>query len=43
MREGGFGHHRIWGKLTQYLDKLDLDEVKQRAGLTEKPPARERE
>lgn len=35
MREGGFGHHRIWANLRHYVRELDLEEIKRRAGLAE--------
>ena len=33
MVEGDFGHHAIWGNLRRFVDKLDVDDVKRRAGL----------
>ena len=33
MAEGGFGHHWIWRNLQHFIDDLDVDDVKRRAGL----------
>ncbi len=33
MIEGGFGFHRIWMNLVDYIQKLDVDEIKKNAGL----------
>lgn len=33
MREGGFGHHTVWGNLTRYLRDLDVEEMRRRAGF----------
>jgi protein tyrosine phosphatase (PTP) superfamily phosphohydrolase (DUF442 family) len=37
MTEGGFGFHGIWQNLIQYIDGLDIERVKQKAGI--KSPA----
>lgn len=34
MIEGGFGYHSVWGNLTEYLDELDVTDIRKRAGLT---------
>jgi protein tyrosine/serine phosphatase len=34
MTEGGFGFHGIWGNLTQWIGKLDIDKIK-KAGIRE--------
>jgi protein tyrosine phosphatase (PTP) superfamily phosphohydrolase (DUF442 family) len=33
MVEGGYGFHGIWQNLKKYIDELDIDEMKRRAGL----------
>jgi len=35
MTRGGFGFHRIWMNLVDYIRKLDIDEIKKSAGLKE--------
>jgi tyrosine-protein phosphatase SIW14 len=35
MTGGGFGFHRIWMNLVDYIRKLDVDEIKNSAGLNE--------
>lgn len=35
MTEGDFGFHRIWMNLVNYIRKLDINEIKQNAGLKE--------
>ena len=35
MKEGGFGFHRTWDNLLEWFEKLDIDEMKRRAGLVE--------
>jgi len=35
MTKGGFGFHSIWQNLVNYIRKLDIDEIKYRAGLKE--------
>jgi len=32
MRKGGFGFHKEWENLAEYVRKLDIDEMKRRAG-----------
>lgn len=36
MTKGGFGFHSIWGNLPDFIRKLDIEEIKQKARLTEK-------
>ncbi|MBN1972986.1 MAG: dual specificity protein phosphatase family protein [Sedimentisphaerales bacterium] len=36
MTKGGFGFHSIWGNLPNFVRKLDIEEIKQKAGLKEK-------
>jgi protein tyrosine phosphatase (PTP) superfamily phosphohydrolase (DUF442 family) len=33
MTEGGFGFHEVWDNLPEYIGKLDLDDIKKRAGI----------
>ena len=35
MTKGGFGFHRIWNNLVKYVRKLDIEQIKQNAGLNE--------
>ncbi len=35
MVDGGFGFHGIWGNLIQWVSKLDIASIKERAGITE--------
>ena len=35
MTKGGFGFHSIWQNLPDYIRKLDVEEIKRRAGLKE--------
>ncbi|MHC4714577.1 MAG: fused DSP-PTPase phosphatase/NAD kinase-like protein [Planctomycetota bacterium] len=35
MTEGGFGHHKIWANLVDYVRELDLEDIKKQAGLTD--------
>jgi len=35
MTKGGFGFHSIWQNLVDYIRKLDIDEIKHSAGLSE--------
>ncbi|MHC4714041.1 MAG: fused DSP-PTPase phosphatase/NAD kinase-like protein [Planctomycetota bacterium] len=34
MTEGGFGHHKIWANLVDYVRELDVEDIKKQAGLT---------
>jgi len=38
MAEGGFGFHGMWDGLPEYLRELDVENLKERAGLTEHEP-----
>jgi protein tyrosine phosphatase (PTP) superfamily phosphohydrolase (DUF442 family) len=33
MTKGGFGYHAVWSNLPKYLEKLDVDAIKAKAGL----------
>jgi len=33
MRQGRFGHHVIWSNLTKFIEDLDIDAIKQQAGI----------
>jgi len=33
MTKGGFGYHKIWANLIYYLKKIDVPEIKRKAGL----------
>ena len=37
MRQGDFGFHRIFVHLPRFIDALDLESIRKRAGLP-KPP-----
>jgi protein tyrosine phosphatase (PTP) superfamily phosphohydrolase (DUF442 family) len=37
MRQGGYGFHSIWKGLPEWILKLDIDRLRQQAGIT--PPA----
>jgi len=36
MKKGGYGFHSIWGNLPDFIRKLDIEQIKQKARLTEK-------
>jgi len=33
MTEGGFGYHGIWKNLVDYVEKLDIEKIKRKAGI----------
>ena len=33
MTQGGFGYHTVWKNLIRYLDKLDVDALRKKAGV----------
>ncbi len=35
MVEGGFGFHGIWANLIQWINKLDIDKIREKAGIRE--------
>lgn len=35
MTEEGFGFHGIWNNLIQWINKLDIDKIKEKAGIKE--------
>jgi protein tyrosine phosphatase (PTP) superfamily phosphohydrolase (DUF442 family) len=35
MVDGGFGFHGIWAHLAQWIKNLDIDKIKEKAGITE--------
>ena len=37
MTDGGFGYHAMWKNLLDYLNKLDIDALKKKAGLAAPP------
>jgi protein tyrosine/serine phosphatase len=37
MTDGGFGYHTVWKNLITYLNQLDVDALKKKAGLTPRP------
>ena len=37
MTKGGFGFHSIWTNLADYVKKMDIDKIKEKANLTKKP------
>ena len=36
MTTGGFGYHTVWRNLIRYLNELDVEKLKKKAGLTTK-------
>ncbi len=34
MTDGGFGYHAVWTNLIKYLNELDVEALKKKAGLT---------
>jgi protein tyrosine phosphatase (PTP) superfamily phosphohydrolase (DUF442 family) len=36
MCEGGYGFHEIWSNLPKWIESLDLEKLKQQAGMNEK-------
>ena len=36
MTQGGFGFHEQWQNLVDYLEKLNVEDIRQRAGLAER-------
>ena len=41
MTKGGFGFHSIWSNLTDFIRKLDIEELKQKAEIIEEPQTNE--
>jgi hypothetical protein len=39
MTQGGFGFHPTWGNLPRWIQKLNIDRIKQQAGI-KGPPAK---
>ena len=39
LTEGGFGYHKIFGNLPQWLEKLDVESLKKEAGIAPNPTA----
>ncbi len=35
MVEGGFGFHGVWGNLIQWINRLDIDKIREKAGVRE--------
>jgi len=35
MVDGGFGFHGIWANLVQWVNKLDIDKIREKAGIIE--------
>ena len=33
MKEGGYGYHKIWTNLIRYLNKVDVEALKRKAGI----------
>ena len=38
MQEGGFGFHGVWENLVRYVNGLDIERIKRKAGI--KDPAK---
>ena len=36
MTDGGFGYHTVWRNLIKYLNELDVEKLKKKAGITTK-------
>ncbi len=41
MTKGGFGYHKVWINLPDWVEDLDVEQIKKRAGLEEKPDRQE--
>lgn len=39
MQEGGYGFHAVFANLPRFIDSLDLDDIRRRAGLAPAPEA----
>ena len=39
MTKGNFGFHEIWGNLVEYIHGLDIEKIKQQAGIKQSTPA----
>ncbi len=39
MTKGNFGFHEIWGNLVDYIRGLDIEKIKQQAGIKQSTPA----
>jgi protein tyrosine/serine phosphatase len=37
MKDGGFGFHEVWQDLVQYINGLDVDRIKKKAGIKSTP------
>ncbi len=37
MTEGGFGWHKVWSNLADYVRELDVEDIKNQAGLADDP------
>jgi len=37
MRDGGYGFHEIWSNLPKWIDALDIEKIKQQAGMENEP------
>lgn len=33
MREGGFGYHAVWGNIPRYIQKVNLEQLRQQVGV----------
>jgi protein tyrosine/serine phosphatase len=38
MKEGGYGYHSIWSNLPRYLNKLDVEALRKKAGIVAPEP-----
>ena len=36
MTEGGFGYHAVWKNIPEFIESLDIEAIKKKAGLAEK-------
>jgi protein tyrosine/serine phosphatase len=39
MTKGNFGFHEMWDNLVEYIHELDIDKIKQQAGIKQSTPA----
>jgi protein tyrosine phosphatase (PTP) superfamily phosphohydrolase (DUF442 family) len=43
MREGGYNFHSIWSNIVRYINKVDIEKIRRRAGIPIPPEVREAE
>ena len=40
MTRGDFGYHRIWKDIVRYLERVDVERLRRKAGVSEQPAPR---